>query len=112
MAEKEKERRKVTRLQHKEALGRQHAEEESERQRQSAEELRIRLAAQLEENKMIKRKLVKERKRKEACRKLVDQLGDIHQRPRRKCSHPPDVAKIPPITVRIVSFSSLQKNEK
>lgn len=110
MAEKERERRKATRLQHKEALERRRAEEESERQRQSVQELRIKLAAQLEENEMVKRKLVKERKRKEACKKLVDQLGDIHQRPQRKCSQSPDMEKIPPITLRVVFFSLLHKN--
>lgn len=61
---------------------------------------------------MVKRKLVKERKRKEACRKLVDQLGDIHQHPERKCSHSRDVEKIPPVTVIILFFSLLQKNVK
>lgn len=105
MAEKEKERQKATRLQRKEALERQRAEEESERQRQSAQELRIRLAA-------VQRNLAKERKHKEAVRNLVDQLGDKHQRPQRKCSRPPDVEKAPPITVRIVFFSLLQKNVK
>lgn len=53
---------------------------------QEGEKLRKLVASLLEENKVVRHRLEKERKSKEACRELVGQLSGQQQRPRRKCA--------------------------
>lgn len=66
---------------------------------QEGEKLCRLVASLLEENKVVRRRLEKERKSKEACRELVGQLSGQLQRPRRKCAQPSEPEEGPPITV-------------